>query len=149
MDELESIKSLLNKDSERLIPTLDESVRVVSHPDRSHPPPLNLDAIFEQALPTPPTLTASPASTAPVTEPGNCEAPAGVVALSVTEPEPATSYTRTAPGKRQPASDFSLELLIQEIVDDAIPMIEAQLREQLSQCAPDIIRQLAEKKSHR
>jgi len=57
------------------------------------------------------------------------------------------SYTRPTQAKHQQQADFSLEIMIQEIVDDAIPIIEARLRERLSQYAPEIIRQLAEKKS--
>ncbi len=53
------------------------------------------------------------------------------------------------PDKHQPVSsnrpDFSSELMIQEIVDEFIPLIEASLRQQLSACTAEMIQQLAEK----
>jgi hypothetical protein len=48
---------------------------------------------------------------------------------------------------KKPISDkpINIDLLIQEIVDDYIPVIEDQLRQRLSQYSPEAIQQLAEK----
>lgn len=43
------------------------------------------------------------------------------------------------------AADKKLEFLIQELVDEFIPLMEDRLRQRLSQCAPAIIRELSEK----
>ncbi len=41
--------------------------------------------------------------------------------------------------------DFDIDLVIQEIVDEYIPVIESKLRERLSACSPDLLQQLADK----
>ena len=43
------------------------------------------------------------------------------------------------------ANALDLTLLIQEIVDEFIPLAEDQLRQRLSQCSPQVIKQLAKK----
>lgn len=120
MGELESIKNLLDKDTGPTIPTLDDSI---SDSADSTAPQLNLNSIFDDLANTaPPTLEDTLAATT-AAQSGSAQKP-----------------------ERQQQPDFSIHLLIQEIVDEYIPHIEAQLRERLSQCEPDIIRQLANKK---
>ena len=117
MGELESIKNLLDKESGPTIPTLDDSIA-----DSADSPiaQLKLDTIFDDPANTePPTLSAT------------------TTADESSKPQ--------KPGRQQ-QPNFSIELLIQEIVDEHISHIEAELRERLSQCEPDIIRQLANKK---
>jgi hypothetical protein len=149
MGELESIKDLLDKDTGPKIPTLDDSIADSAD---SKAPQLNLDSIFDDLANTaPPTLADTlSATTAPETL-----IPILDDQTSTKEPQPldAIKTTTTAAQsssmqkpERQQQSDFSIDLLIQEIVDEYIPHIEAQLRERLSQCEPDIIRQLANKK---
>lgn len=47
---------------------------------------------------------------------------------------------------QQPAeTDYQLDLLVQEIVDEFIPVIEDQLRQRLTACSPEILQQLAAK----
>ncbi len=43
------------------------------------------------------------------------------------------------------SSDFDLDIVIQEIVDELIPVMEDQLRQRLSEQSPETIKQLAEK----
>ncbi|MEE8059312.1 MAG: hypothetical protein V3T17_15970 [Pseudomonadales bacterium] len=43
------------------------------------------------------------------------------------------------------ANNFDIDLLIQEIVDEFIPVLEDQLRQRLSDCSPLVLQQLAEK----
>lgn len=83
---------------------------------------------------------------AEVTEP-NSEQP---LAGTKTEEEQEDMFFDNAPSVSAPNTDNSsnavdMDLLIQEIVDDFIPTIEAALREKLSQCSADVIKQLAEK----
>jgi len=136
MGELESIKSLLKKDRTPVIPTLDDSLVVAARPANSKALPFNLESIFEE------TLQAPMLATAETVHGSDSEAPVKDDGIATPQQQ---AYTRPVRTKQQ--ADFSLEIMIQEIVDDAIPVIEARLRERLSQCAPEVIRQLAEKKS--
>jgi hypothetical protein len=54
----------------------------------------------------------------------------------------------TAPKNIHFETNFDLEFIIQEIVDESIPLIESQLRERLSACSPEMINQLAKKYVH-
>lgn len=140
MGELESIKNLLNKDKKPDIPILEDSLALTSKPADSKESAFNLESIFEESLQAPMLPAADSGEAITSTR----EAPVTTDSIAV----PAQpSYTRPVQAKHQQQTDFSLEIMIQEIVDDAIPVIEARLRERLSQCAPYIIRQLAEKKS--
>lgn len=154
MGELESIKDLLGQDIGSVVPTLEPSVEEA---DDSQAPLLDLDSIFEKPQQQQPlTLSTNPCDDSPTeNNPG-----ADIPTLQA-EPEPAVEppllepsednnseadrYTRTPQAVRQ-QSNFSIDLLIQEIVDDYIPEIEAELRERLSQLDPELIRQLADKK---
>ncbi len=53
--------------------------------------------------------------------------------------------TTEAPKQPDLAKPVNIDLLIQEIVDDYIPVIEDRLRQRLSQYSPEAIQQLAEK----
>lgn len=53
---------------------------------------------------------------------------------------------RSSPDARYHSSqDFSIDLLIQELVDEFIPAVEDKLRQRLSECEPQVLRELAEK----
>jgi hypothetical protein len=52
-------------------------------------------------------------------------------------------YMGTACPLPQSGEPFEVEPLIQNIIDEAVPAFEAQLRKRLQSCAPEIIRQLA------
>ena len=146
MGELESIKRLLYNDSNLAIPTLDDPLSEADRDtaDTGKQPLFNLDSIFE--LPATKAASAAagkpdiPTVTLQVTA-GAAERQAPLLAADEADEKP-PRYTRPAHPPRQQA-DFSIELLIQEIVDDYIPQIEAELRLRLSQCEPDIIRELA------
>lgn len=58
-------------------------------------------------------------------------------------PEPAASPAPTTSNAATPAYD--LDLMIQELVDEFIPPIEAALRKRLSECSPAVIVELAKK----
>ena len=53
--------------------------------------------------------------------------------------------TEPTAGPLSTDADFDIELLIQELVDDFIPTLEDKLRQRLSQCTPEVIRELAKK----
>ena len=60
------------------------------------------------------------------------------------------SFSKTPPAASNatspsPDSDLDLDLMIQELVDEFIPPIEAELRKRLSKCSPAVIAQLAKK----
>jgi hypothetical protein len=150
MGELESIKDLLDKDAGPTIPTLDDSIA-----DSTDSPmqELKLDSIFDDLTKTEsPTLADNPtAIKAPETliptledQPANKMEPQLLDLVKPPTTADANSNPQTPERTQQP--DFSIELLIQEIVDEYIPHIEAELRERLSQCEPEMIRQLAYKK---
>jgi hypothetical protein len=146
MGELESIKDLLDKDAGPTIPTLDDSI---ADPADSPIPQLKLDSIFDDLANTaPPTLSATTAPQTPIPiledQPTSTTEPRLLDAVKITTTADQSSSLQKPERQQQP--DFSIELLIQEIVDEHIPHIEAELRERLSQCEPDIIRQLANKK---
>ena len=150
MGELESIKDLLDKDAGPTIPTLDDSIADSAD---SPTPQLKLDSIFDDLANTePPTLadtlsaTTAPQIPIPILEDQSTSTtePRLPDAVKTTTTADESSNPQTPERTQQP--DFSIELLIQEIVDEYIPHIEAELRERLSQCEPDIIRQLANKK---
>ena len=150
MGELESIKELLDKDAGPTIPTLDDSIADWTDSPAQQ---IYLDSIFDNlANIEPPTpadtlcATTAPETLIPILE----DQPASTIEpplLDVVKTATTTDeVSRPQQPERQQQPDFSIELLIQEIVDEYIPHIEAQLRERLSQCEPDIIRQLADKK---
>lgn len=149
MGELESIKDLLDKEVGPTIPTLDDSI---ANPADNQVPELNLDSIFDELANTkPPTLAGSlsgntPEAVPPILEYQSTASPESTIPDTATDTGKAEENTSPHKHERQQQPDFSIELLIQEIVDEYIPHIEAQLRERLSQCEPDIIRQLADKK---
>lgn len=143
MGELESIKRLLYNDSNLAIPTLDDPLSDADSDtaDTGKQPLFNLDSIFEL-----PAAKAAPAAAGkPEIPTVTVQVTAGAAELHpplLTDDKPLERYTRPAHPPRQQA-DFSIELLIQEIVDDYIPQIEAELRLRLSQCEPEILRELA------
>ena len=150
MGELESIKDLLDKEVGPTIPTLDDSIADTAD---SLIPEFNLDSIFDEPVNTaPPTLadtlssTSVPKTLTPILDDQSTSTPQSLLPATEKTPTPAKENSRPKKPERQQQPDFSIELLIQEIVDEYIPHIEAQLRERLSQCEPDIIRQLADKK---
>jgi len=146
MGELESIKDLLDKEVGPTIPTLDDTL---ADSFDSSAGQLNLDSIFDgPAKIEPPTLSTEAAQALIPTldkQPSIAIKPPLVDADNATTTSNRDSREQKPERKQQP--DFSIELLIQEIVDEYIPHIEAQLRERLSQCEPDVIRQLADKKN--
>ena len=63
--------------------------------------------------------------------------------VSLAEPQlpPLSNNPETA----APESAYDLDLMVQELVDEFIPPIEAELRKRLSECSPKVIVELAKK----
>lgn len=58
-------------------------------------------------------------------------------------PEPTEPPTLTPDLPLKTAPKYNFDLLVQEVVDELLPVVEAKLRAQLEQLGPEIIQQLA------
>ncbi len=145
----------LDDDLELDIPILDDVVtETLAEQSKTSPKLLNLDDIFDADAPS---ITADNSEAKNDHTQGHYED----VALENTEhfrhsdfgsdishPEadfnsqPGVLVEETDQAK---TADKQLEFIIQDLVDEFIPMMEDRLRQRLSQCEPEIIRQLSKK----
>ena len=160
LGELESIKDLLDENDsvdqkDGNIPVLDD---VFNHSQQYTPPEdaaklLNLDNIFEDdddVLESQGNDSNSAIDFDNLDDFNELDIDIAIpdFTLSTVETDadnqPAISTDQQQSQQEKP-SPIDMELLIQEIVDEFIPSLEAQLRKRLSECSPEVIKQLANK----
>jgi len=118
------------------IPILDDVVVATQNIDNA-PGLLNIDEIFDRPA------TASFSTAADVSPPMAAQ-PTAEHRHNSTGPTASATGDRREPGSSAPTSP-DLVFLIQELVDEFIPLIEDRLRSRLSELQPDILQELAEK----
>lgn len=145
LKDLESIEALLDKHErlvaqrrEQLSPS-NESAPGSQAQDQplpsmtttsGEPPLLDIDTIFDEHTDTPTGESTAPANERPKP-------------TSETPPEPPL-LARSVVNREPAAARFELELLVQEVVDELLPLAEASLRDRLANFSREEIFALAE-----
>jgi hypothetical protein len=164
LNELESIKDILEEadlddDLDINIPILEDVIADNNDSASDQPYSLNLSTIFDDeddSLLSDFKLVVDSAAADSKPQPSftqtatSDEQPAAlfseVASLSMASSEiDHAATTEALSTSRTNLTDLNLDLLIQEIVDEFIPLIEDQLRQHLAACSPQLIQQLAKK----
>lgn len=151
----------LDDELDTAIPVLEDIVSASENDSDGDPDSLNLDDIFESHTINTDQIHADVATTGQDNHRGTDGTRQESVPLdagngeklfceSIKEgssnlPSPDEQTIATTENLQHDTAPQELEFLIQELVDEFIPLLEDRLRQRLAQCAPAVIRQLSEK----